>query len=315
MNSASIIATDITLLGPQRRQPSLATVLQRFTSDRPLCAITAGWQGEEGQLEELAELGERVADLAIYQRSEAIFESDSAFSQAHRERQAMLHELQRLYRLRLGYARGVIKDLQSDPGMPGLLDEQLSAAFVALRLLDRQHRRLTRRAHERFSERWTPAKHGMLARQRDELAALIDASQAVLIAGGNIATLAARMRLFDLAPLLAGKPLIAWSAGAMLLGDNIVVFHDFPPQGVGHVEILDRGLGLLHNWIVLPHARSRLRLDDRQRVANLAARFPSARCVTLDEGSELRLVDGKLQYAHKVHRLGRGGRLALLKAG
>jgi hypothetical protein len=49
-------------------------------------------------------------------------------------------------------------------------------------------------------------------------------------------------------------------------------------------------------------------------VANLAARFAPARCVTLNEGSELRLLDGDLQYARNVRRLGRGGRLALLTA-
>jgi hypothetical protein len=99
----------------------------------------------------------------------------------------------------------------------------------------------------------------------------------------------------------------------MLLSDTIVVFHDFPPQGPGHVEILDSGLGLIRNWVVLPHARSRLQLDDRRRVANLATRFAPARCVTLNEGSELRLLDGELQYARNVRRLGRGGRLSLLK--
>ena len=112
---------------------------------------------------------------------------------------------------------------------------------------------------------------------------------------------------------IGGKPLIAWSAGAMLLADNIVVFHDFPPQGPGQVELLDSGLGLLRNWIVLPHARSRLQLDDRRHVANLAARFAPARCVTLNEGSELRLLDGAINYARNVRRLGRSGRLALLK--
>jgi peptidase E len=310
-------ASDITLLGPQRHRPALAGVLQRFNNEQPLCAITAGWQDEEGQPEEIAALREHkhIIDLAIYRRSEDLFETDSELFQAHRERQSLLHELQRLYRLRLDHARQAVIELQTGASTtPQLLTEQLNAARAALRLLDRQHRRLIRRTHEQFAARWAPEWHALLAQQRNELAELIGASQAVLLAGGNIATLSARMRLFDLAPLLAGKPLIAWSAGAMLLTEHIVVFHDFPPQGAGHVEVLDSGLGLIRNWVVLPHARSRLRLDDRRRVANLAARFAPARCVTLNEGSELRLLDGDLQYARNVRRLGRGGRLALLTA-
>ena len=309
-------ANDITLLGPQRQNSILNNVLQRLTAGRSLCAITAGWQAEEGQLDELADWRERVVDLAIYQRSEMIFEHDDKLFQAHRERQATLHELQRLYRLRLVHARQAVIDLQamSDTGVNSqFLNEQLKAALAALRLLDRQHRRLIQRTHAQFKARFETEKHLLLGRHRVELAELINASQAVLIAGGNVATLAARLRLFNLVPLLVGKPLIAWSAGAMLLSASIVVFHDFPPQGRGRVELLDSGLGL-HDWVVLPHARSRLQLDDRWRVANLAQRFAPARCVTLNEGAEMRLLDGQLHSTRNVYCLGRSGRLALVQA-
>lgn len=308
-------AGDITLLGPQRHRPTLAGVLSRFSRDKPLSIISAGWQDEEAQLDELSDWRSWITDLSIYQRSEAIFESDPQLFQAHRERQSALHELQRLYRLRLAHARLAISDLQtSNTASTSLLQEQLNAARAALRLLDRQHRRLLYRIHAQFASRWSADQHVLLAQHRAELAELIDASQAVLIAGGNVATLTSRVGLFNLAPLLAGKALIAWSAGAMLLSDNIIVFHDFPPQEPGRVELLDNGLGLLHGWVILPHARSRLRLDDRRRVANMVSRFAPARCITLNEGSELRLLNGKLQYARNVRRLGRGGRLSLLKA-
>jgi peptidase E len=307
------MAPDISVLGPQRQRPLLDAVLQRFDRSRPICAISAGWQDEEGQLEELAGLAHRIDDLALYQRSEAIFASDGELFQAHRQRQSTLHELQRLYRLRLVRAGQALEDLQNSDGEAQLLAEQMRAALTAIRLLDRQHRRLLQRTHDRFATRWSPQQHALLAEHRAELAAKIEASQAVLLSGGHIGTLAARLRLFDLAPLLAGKPLIAWSAGAMMLTDYIVVFHDYPPQGEGHVEVLDIGLGLLRNWIFLPHARRRLNLDDRRRVANLAARFAPARCVTLNEGSEIHLQKGATTFARNVWRLNRGGRLDRLK--
>jgi len=313
MQSGSSNGADITLLGPQLRRPSLSSVLQRFSPQLPLCVITAGWQDEEGQLEELAGLDGWLTDLTVYQRSEALLTDDDALAQSHRERQATLQELQRLYRLRLQYAQQAVEELQTSSARPALLSEQLSAARTSLRLLDRQQCRLIRRTHEQFAANCAPGHHPLLDQQRGELAELINASQAVLIAGGNIATLISRMRLFDLASLLAGKPLIVWSAGAMLLTDTIVVFHDYPPQGAGHAEILDTGLGLLHNWIVLPHAHSRLRLQDRQRVADLATRFATARCITLDEGAELVLRNNELQSVQQVQQLARSGRLLPLE--
>lgn len=78
-------------------------------------------------------------------------------------------------------------------------------------------------------------------------------------------------------------PIIAWSAGAMALSDRIILFHDRPAQGRGDAELLHRGLGLLPGVAPLPHARSRLLLDDPARVALFARRFAPAACVALDE--------------------------------
>jgi peptidase E len=60
---------------------------------------------------------------------------------------------------------------------------------------------------------------------------LLAASHAVLIAGGHIAVLLNRLRLFDLSAVLRERPVFGWSAGAMVLTSRIVLFHDSPPRG------------------------------------------------------------------------------------
>ena len=69
-----------------------------------------------------------------------------------------------------------------------------------------------------------------------------------------------RMRLFDVMGLLNDQPIFAWSAGAMAMGDRVVLFHDSPPHGVGNAELFEEGLGAYHGVLPLPHAKKRLHL-------------------------------------------------------
>jgi peptidase E len=129
----------------------------------------------------------------------------------------------------------------------------------------------------------------------------------VLVAGGHVAVLLNRLRLFGFAELARGKPIIAWSAGAMALSDRVVLFHDRPPQGAAHAEILEGGLGLIPGVVALPHAHRRLALEDPERVREFAQRFAPARCLTLEHGSLVRWHAGRVAEARDVKRLARSG--------
>jgi peptidase E len=114
----------------------------------------------------------------------------------------------------------------------------------------------------------------------------------VAITGGHVAVLLNRLRFFGVDRALtdrfhAGGNIVAWSAGAMVLTERVVLFYDDPPDGPTHPEILDRGLGLVKDVVLLPHARQRLRLDDRDRVALLAQRFGPTACLGLENGAWL----------------------------
>ena len=118
---------------------------------------------------------------------------------------------------------------------------------------------------------------------------------AVAIAGGHVMVLLNRFRMYALMPKLTEFPVLAWAAGAMVLTERIVAFHDSPPQGRGNPEVLEAGVGLVPGVVVLPHARQRLKLTDPVRVALLARRFAPARCLAFDADCEAWWVDWRLR--------------------
>ena len=147
-----------------------------------------------------------------------------------------------------------------------------------------------------------------------EIAAVLSRCQTVIITGGNVAVLLNRLRLFDLGPSLAPKNIIAWSAGAMVLSDKLVLFHDNTPQGDRDAEVFDSGLGIVKECVFLPDAKHRLKLSDKIGVALFCRRFAPAACLTLDSGSLLRYQDGQIAAAEGVRRLSRSGALRKVRA-
>jgi hypothetical protein len=80
--------------------------------------------------------------------------------------------------------------------------------------------------------------------------------------------------------------------GMMALTERIVLFGDRSPLGPGHPEVYGSGLSAVRGAVLLPHARTRLLLDDRARMAVFARRFAPARCVLLEAGTRIDLEDG-----------------------
>ncbi len=279
----------IVLLGPQRDEPTVAAALERAGSGRNLAVITAGWQEREGELESLyAHLGDvEMSDLRLYERTEEVFRQDRELLVAWRQRQDWLKEMQRIYRIRLRHAMAAERELNARDGVPALIERGRNDALTAVRELDRHHLRDIRRIHFQHWRRWKPAQRPVVARHREQIEAIIAGADTVLIAGGHVGILLNRMRLYDLGPLLTGKTLIAWSAGAMALSQRVVLFHDFAPQTPGYAEIMDAGLGACRGVVALPDARHRLAVDDAERIALLARRMSPAVSMTLEEESVL----------------------------
>lgn len=282
--------TKTVLLGPQRRAPTVGDVLTRLGLEgATVAAITAGWEEREAEDLELGEhLGRPVVNLDLHERAETLLRADAELHEALRQQREHLRELQRLYRLRLRHVAPAAEELLRSRGPEALLEPERTAALDQLRTLDEHHLERVRSLETELFERTGLASREDLVRQRHEIADRIREADVLLVAGGHIGFLYNRLWLFDVLDLVPPKmPIVAWSAGAMVLSERIVLFHDAPPQGRGWAEVFGPGLGLFRGVVPLPHARRRLHLEDPVRVQMLSRRYPDALCVALDEGSEL----------------------------
>lgn len=283
---------DRIFLGPQRLEPNVASTLDNLGIEGPVAAITAGWQEREGEIEELSEhLRRPVVDLMLHRRGEETFEKDPELFRLHRARQDHLRALQRLYRYRLDFALEPARVLLRRKRPKHLLPTEQEAAIEAVRRLDAEHLARIVEVHHDFDREQGLLERPSVLEQKERLRESLEKVSVVLIAGGHVAVLLNRMRLFGLAELLSPLSLVAWSAGAMALCDRLVLFHDSPPQGAGNAEILEMGLGLVPGVVPLPHAKKRLRLDDEIRVGIFARRFAPALPLCLDAGTAVRWKD------------------------
>jgi peptidase E len=259
-----------------------------------VAVVTAGWQEREEEVDELRDhLGGGVVNLRLYHRAEQVFAADPELARAHRQRQDKLKRMQGLYRLRLDHALAAARELLTRRDDPELLLAEREAALAAIRELDRVHVERVRAVNLELDAAIRPLEREAVAAHREELRRLLAGCAAFAVAGGHVAVLLNRLRLFGVAELIGERPVFAWSGGAMVLGERLVLFHDDPPQGAGHAEVLEAGLGLYSGLLPLPHARRRLKLDEPLRVALFARRFADLACVALDDGATLRWEEGR----------------------
>lgn len=298
------------LLGPQRPVTNLGTAIgDAGIPDGPIAVVSAGWQEAEGDIDDVRNVvGRELRDLGLYARAEALMATDSVLHDAYRQRQESLKELQRLYRLRLRHLTMAARRTLRAEGNPDLLLPEQRHAIAQLRALDRHHLNRVRGILAEFSARFNSTQYGPIAEQTGEIAAIIKDCSAVLITGGNVVVTLNRLLLFGVAPYLRASNIVAWSAGAMALSDNIVLFHDRLPQGRRDAEILGPGLGELPGYVFLPDAKHRIREKDTARTGAFCRRFSPDTCVTLDSGTSLTFSGSDLVAAHDARRItSRGG--------
>jgi hypothetical protein len=281
----------IVLCGAQHAEPTVPRALRELGVKGPVAIVTAGWQEREGEPGTVADPGVPAVELALHRRGEQVFAEDGELAAAYKARQLKLKLMQDAYRVRLEHAAQAARAVAVRSADPALVAEEAAASLELIRHIDRDHLARCRAVHAAFEAEVRPRARRVLARHLQELRGAIEPTDAVVIAGGHVAVLVNRLRLFGIAELAGPRPIVAWSAGAMALTDRVVLFHDDPPHGQAISEVLDAGLGLAPDLVVLPEPRLRLRLDDRARVGELAGRYAPARCIALDHGAQI-WVDG-----------------------
>lgn len=309
------MAGPLFLLGPQRPDPNLADVLQGLPGDGPIVTITAGWRVDEGETAALhAVVGERAMHLPLYDWFEECMERMPKTRERYKKRQRELMRLKALYRVRLAFALGAVRELtERSTAEPELVRTQLEHAIEDVRRIDEQFVDNARTVFDAYPEVARPWELPEVRARRQESAEKLSAASAILLAGGHVGVLRNRMLFFGVHQQLfqawrQNTAVVGWGAGAMVLTDRIVLFYDDPPDGPAHPEIFDTGLAMASNVVMLPDARKRLRLSDSMRVALLAGRFGPDRCIGMENGACLERVGSTW-----VHR-GRAGSTVVLTA-
>ena len=304
----------VIVLGPQGDSPTLPAVCEdlvadgRLARDGVLATITAGWQEREGELGRLeADTGRKTLDLGLYARAETVAEEDPELAAGHTAVQSRLKELRRAYNRRLAGAMTSLAELNRLEGDATVLDAEREDALEELRRLDARHLARVAELRAAYLNEFAPHDRPVVRQQRRAIGSALKGVDVVAIAGGHVATLLNRLRLFDVAPLLAKKTIVAWSAGAMVLGERVALFHDRPPWGPGNAEMFEHGLGVLEGVMFFPHATRRLDLEDVVRTRRLARRFAPDTCVLLDPGSRMAFAADGTMSASDAFRLAADG--------
>jgi len=313
-----MVRSHVVLLGPQRLEPTLKEAVDSLGIRGRIAAVTAGWEERESEDQELsAHLGGRTVSLHLYRRSEDVHQRDPELLNAVRARHDRLRKLQELYRVRLSHLMEGARELlrrETLPGYAGLIEAEVRGAIDAVKRLDDEHLQRVRETHVEFDLRWRPHQREHVARHRAELREVLDGCSALCIAGGHIAILLDRLRMFGVIDLLREQPIFAWSAGAMAVTERVVVFDDRSAHGPGDPEVLESGLGAVQGVVALPHAAKRLRMDDRTRVALFARRFEPCVCAALEPRMRMDWRDGSWTAPWGARALSTHGELAEVHA-
>jgi hypothetical protein len=278
----------VVLLGAQRYDPTLGEAIDELGIKGKIATITAGWQEREDDDEDLKEhLKGRAINLTLHARGEDVFRKDKELLNAHRERQTILRHRQDFYRVRLEHALDAQHVIDQRAAPDEILEDEARTSIDAIRNIDALHLDRCTRDRREFDARYKPFDRAAVAVHRKKIAAIIDDCEAIAIAGGHVASLLNRLRLFGIAELAKGRTIFAWCAGAMAISERVVLFHDSPPQGPGAAEVLDAGLGFVGDVVVLPQPEFRLKLGDRQRLKVMVRRFAPAACIAMPARSRV----------------------------
>ena len=303
------------LLGPQRPVVNLGSAMtQTGIGGGPIAVISAAWQEAEGDIDDIrSHVGNELFSLPIYHHADELFAADKPLRDAYRERQDLLIEQQNMYRLRLRQLTIAAREILRVEGNVSAIAEERRHAISQLRALDRHHLRQVNKIYDRYKEKFDTEKNNHLAQHVAAIEKELERCETVLITGGNVVVLMNRLQLFGLGNHLVRKNIVGWSAGAMVLCDRIVLFHDRMPQGRRDPEVMCNGLGIVPSTVLLPDARNRVRSKELVRSSLFSRRFAPATSLTLDNESMLLIQGGKVQHSKSVRHIARDGRFARVK--
>lgn len=288
----------IHVLGPQTPDANLTHAVNLFCPQGDLAVISAGWRYEECELQELQRtLGRKIRHIPLYEWFDALGSVEPELSGLHRMRQRRILDYKKVYQINLDATmESWIAIQRLHRSNPNTFAKDEREACKQVQAVDRQCLKRLGEIKKDFSAILKPWTHESAMPLYDQIITTLQRCSGLIITGGHVAILRNRLAFFGLEELLTnfildGNHIFTWSAGAMCLTDQIVLFHDAPPWGKGRTEILDTGMGLLPRTVFLPNATKRLNLQDPYRIERFARRFSPNLSICLESGSHLIFTD------------------------
>jgi hypothetical protein len=292
------VTRKIALLGPQGATPDVGAVVRDLGIKGPVALVRAGYQDRESDDDaSTTALGVRAVNLTLHARGDDVFRNATDFATAYGARQQRLRHMQGFYRTRLESTEDAAKKISLRYVEPELLAQEEKVSVDQYRYMDHDHIERCQAVRAAFDRVWPGHDVDLIAKHRKEVRDLMAPCEALVIAGGHVASLLNRLQIFDVVAASGDKPIIAWSAGAMVLTERIVLFHDYPPYGSDIAQVLDAGFGLVPGYVVLPDARRRINLEARTGIQRFARRMAPATCVAMDQGARMLFEGGELVFA------------------
>jgi hypothetical protein len=276
----------LVLLGQQREVPRLQAVLDRCNISGPVGLVSAGWEEDEEDDQWVRDAVDvPVVNSQLYGLADALFQRDPQVIELLRERQDRLRELREINELQTEHlctvARELWRRLDTHAGALGPLQQTIEQ----LRSVDDSYLDAITTVIVEYDHRIAPKERLSVLDYRHKVLERLHECQALLIAGGHVGVLLNRLNLCRLLQHVQ-LPIIAWSGGAMALGERIYFYDHFLPHTKREVELSRRGMSLFSGAQVFPRASHRLHLDDPGELGLLARRMKSP-CLLLNEQSEI----------------------------
>ncbi|MBV9099928.1 MAG: hypothetical protein JOZ46_07040 [Candidatus Dormibacteraeota bacterium] len=281
------------LLGPQPPAPRLDADVAALGVDGPVALVTAGYEEAERNDAHLDRaLGGGTRNLGLYGRRLDILESDTDFAAALHRLRIELAEQQTLYRARLVHGLAAVDAVRRLGGSSRRsLGTQLDDAISDVRTLDDNHAAAMAAAVRRFEDEWPVHERDVILAHRGAVAAQLEECAAIAVAGGHVGVLLECVWLCGVGPATVRMPLIAWSSGAMVVTERVMVT-DEHEIGARPAEVMGTGSAAVCGVVVMVDSQARLRIDDGDSLALLARRCAPRACVLLDDGDRLACADG-----------------------
>lgn len=295
------------LLGEQLEQPSLASALERWGIDGPVALVSAGWEEDETDDQWVGKAtGRTVVNALLYGLADRLFAADPEVLQLLRTRQDEMRRLREVNKIQLDHLLAIARELLKREFAGEAVGGPANLTLEQVRAVDREYLVLVDEVITRYDRMIDPKARPSVCHYRDEVLQRVHQCQALLIAGGHAGVLLNRLSLSRLLKHLA-VPVIAWSGGAMAMGDRLVFYHQFIPHATGDAELSRHGMKWFHSLLPFPRADERIKLDSQVEVALLARRFQPDVCLALDHDSSLEWDARSLVRAVGVRELQAGG--------